>query len=452
MNLTSQMGDLTYEEVMIQILGAVIIGMLTWWVFFYELNPLMPAAVTEVMHQSRHGKLVIGDDVAKRLMPKRRFFLPKSPKLNQSTSIEIPGKTPALVFVNNKAGGNQGKALTRQLRQLLHPIQICDLSKVKPEKTLEQYRDVKNLRVIVCGGDGTVGWVMSAMIKANFMAPVAIIPLGTGNDLARVLGWGGGWSTGQPVPDILADVAESIPSTLDRWRVICGDGRKQPQQYWTNYVSIGADASVALRFHNHRKSSPSVYFSRLINKLWYVRHGLGAYFKQTRSAVKDRTIADKVKLSVDGIDVDLPSDTAGIIISNIPSYGGGAKNLWPGPEQVRFNDALFEVCAVTGVVHLTQIQLGLSSGIRLAQGSRLEMTTTTNLPMQIDGEPWQQPPSVISVTHDTQCKFLCRPSPHTANTIHHVQELLLWAEECRHISREQASILMEELQNRQESL
>ena len=452
MYFTTLKDEIATNDVLLQMFGAVVVGILTWWVFFYELNPLLPSVITEVMHRSRHGRLVISEEAAKLLKPNRPFYMPKTKSTTAAAEIEIPGKTPALVFVNNKAGGKQGEVLTRQLKQLLHPIQICDLAKAKPEQTIERYKRVKNLRVIVCGGDGTVGWVMSAMIKVNFMAPVAIIPLGTGNDLARVLGWGGGWSTGQPVPDILADVSESIPSTLDRWQVICGDGRKQPQQYWTNYVSIGADASVALRFHNHRKSSPSVYFSRLINKLWYVRHGLGAFFKQTRTTIKNRSIAEKVKLSVDGVEVALPLDTAGIIISNIPSYGGGAKNLWPGPEQVRFNDSLFEVCAVTGVVHLTQIQLGLSSGIRLAQGSRLKMTTLQTLPMQIDGEPWQQSPSVISIGHDTQCKFLCRPTETAANTIHHVNDLLQWAENSGHISSDQSKLLIEELQNRQESM
>ena len=47
------------------------------------------------------------------------------------------------------------------------------------------------------GGDGSVTWVLSSELsvfqeQGLSMPPVAIIPQGTGNDLSRVFGWGGG--------------------------------------------------------------------------------------------------------------------------------------------------------------------------------------------------------------------------------------------------------------------
>lgn len=46
---------------------------------------------------------------------------------------------------------------------------------------------------VICGGDGTVTWVISELHKYQINSsevPFAVIPLGTGNDFSQSLGWG----------------------------------------------------------------------------------------------------------------------------------------------------------------------------------------------------------------------------------------------------------------------
>ena len=51
--------------------------------------------------------------------------------------------------------------------------------------SLYAFRHLKSFRILVCGGDGTVGWVLSALDECskNLVCQdpaVAILPLGTG--------------------------------------------------------------------------------------------------------------------------------------------------------------------------------------------------------------------------------------------------------------------------------
>uniref|UniRef100_A0A8C7P2C7 Diacylglycerol kinase n=1 Tax=Oncorhynchus mykiss TaxID=8022 RepID=A0A8C7P2C7_ONCMY len=351
----------------------------------------------------------------------RIYMLAKDTSVSnqQLTSLVLPeimhnklpkGDSPLLVFVNPKSGELKGRELLYGFRKLLNPHQVFDMTNGGPLSGLHTFRAVPRFRVLVCGGDGTVGWVLGVLeaIRHKLVCPeppVGIVPLGTGNDLARILRWGAGYS-GEDPHHILVSVDEAEEVQIDRWTIlldaqeITDDGKEngflEPPKIvqMNNYFGLGIDAEVSLDFHHARQEEPGKFNSRFHNKGVYLKAGLQK-LSHTRNLHKD------LKLQVDKQDIELPS-IEGLIFLNIPSWGSGA-DLWGSEGDSRYgkpriDDGMLEVVGVTGVVHMGQVQSGMRSGIRLAQGNYVRITATKPIPVQVDGEPWIQAPGHIIIS------------------------------------------------------
>jgi hypothetical protein len=120
--------------------------------------------------------------------------------------------TPLLCFVNPKSGGYQGVQTLANLRPLLNPLQIFDVHKCDCVAVLRAFSVFPRLRVLVAGGDGTVAAIINASLSldSDKRPPIAILPLGTGNDLARTLGWGGAADT-DSLASYLVEVGSAVP-------------------------------------------------------------------------------------------------------------------------------------------------------------------------------------------------------------------------------------------------
>ena len=73
-----------------------------------------------------------------------------------------------IAFVNPKSGGQKGRVVFERLKNYLHKDHVFDLTKGGPRPGLEKHKDKKDLRIIACGGDGTVGWVLSIIDEVDF--------------------------------------------------------------------------------------------------------------------------------------------------------------------------------------------------------------------------------------------------------------------------------------------
>lgn len=117
-----------------------------------------------------------------------------------------------------------------------------------------------------------------------------------------------------------------------------------------------------------------------------------------------------VDLYMDGIRIELPQ-VASIVILNICSYAGGVQPWTCGqgrayaPKQ-DFSDGLLEVLGFTSALHVGLLKLGVGEPIRLGQGSEIKLHLKNRVPMQVDGEPWEQEPGTITVTHSYQAPVL----------------------------------------------
>jgi diacylglycerol kinase (ATP) len=330
---------------------------------------------------------------------------------------------PLLVFINPRSGGNQGARLLQTFQWLLNPRQVFDLSKGGPTFGLQMFQDLSDVRILACGGDGTVGWVLSVIDELCIkpFPPVAVLPLGTGNDLSRVLGWGSGYSD-EPLDKILMHVDEGPVVEMDRWQISVWHNDRVPRvpadakdsvddvpiHVINNYFSIGADAHVTLEFHLGREANPEKYNTRMKNKFYYTKLG-GKDLLQRKFA----DLADYIKIIGDGIDLT-PRIQAqrleAICFLNIPSYGAGT-NPWGtpsshtklGPQVI--DDGRIEVVGFWAST-FPKLQMGMSHGERIAQCEHIKMYTMKSLPVQIDGEPCKLQPSIVEVVQKNTAQMI----------------------------------------------
>eukprot|EP00760_Papus_ankaliazontas_P002084 PhM_4_TR10832/c0_g1_i1/m.9503/K00901/dgkA, DGK; diacylglycerol kinase (ATP) len=299
---------------------------------------------------------------------------------------------PLLVMVNTRSGGQLGHRLLARLRVLYHEDLVFDLSVSTPKDILKKFSS--DCRLLIAGGDGTVRWVLQTIdeLRLSPAPALGILPLGTGNDLARTLGWGAGCSAANVDSDDyllshLAQIAVGRSTRMDRWSVQLSDGTRHMM---VNYFSLGIDAQIALKFHTARNANPAQFTTHTGNIARYAMYGF-------EGSLEGVPLGERYRLIVDGKEVTVSPNWKGIVVCNVPCYHGG-NDFWgeaTGDDftSKRIDDGKLEVMALCGTLHIGMVHVGMDSAIRVAQGKHIQFlldVPTSGMAMQVDGEPWLQ--------------------------------------------------------------
>ena len=223
----------------------------------------------------------------------------------------------AILVVNPEAGRGLGRemgpAIGRYLQELGLPTRILNGSgpgdvQVKLQAALAEKPPV----VIVAGGDGTVHEAVNGWMRADGGAPLGVVPVGTGNDFAKML--------------------EASPDWREAcWRIVRRHTRRVDvgrcnDFYFANGLGIGFDAQVALEANKIRWIRGNAVYGLALAKILLLHHA-----------------RPRVRIFHGGETVD--TDITLLTINN-GKVEGGAFVMAPDAE---IDDGLFDVVVAKGM-------------------------------------------------------------------------------------------------------
>jgi len=288
------------------------------------------------------------------------------------------------VVINPTAGGGRAITIGRDLREQLHAAghELVDVSgasaleaKVQLEALLAADRSLD--AVIAVGGDGLVNLAASAVVGTQI--PLAIIPAGTGDDIAR--GIGIDRRSHRDIAALVRVLAQpELPVRAIDVGQVSSDNDAEVPRYFFSVLTAGLDAEVNARANRMRFGRGKLrYVAALVAQLRHYR----SYDYEIR--VDGRVIRRQVILAA---------------VANLRFFGGGMR-IAP---QARPDDGRFQLVLVDrvslpvllwifprifwgGHVKHRAVQVMVADRVELRRASH----TFTPAPFA-DGEPIVNPP------------------------------------------------------------
>ncbi|MCL4205407.1 MAG: diacylglycerol kinase family lipid kinase [Pirellulaceae bacterium] len=288
------------------------------------------------------------------------------PETDNSRSLIPAGCTDILLCANPKAGARSGRPLVDRLVHCLRErglatqivTDIDDLQRLSAAKMADG-----TLRAVVAaGGDGTVGLVAN---RTPAGTPIAVLPLGTENLLAKYLG-------------LEAD-PEGLAAILEKGRLMRLDAGEANGRLFLLMAGCGFDAEVVRRMHQQRTG----HISHL------------SYFKPILDSIRTYEYPE---LRIRLLDTDGPTNDQGVLrakwvfVVNLPRYAAGL-SLVP---QADGTDGRLDVCTfregslLSGLMYLAGVVAGQHQNwedCTTAQVRRLRIEADEPVPFQLDGDP-----------------------------------------------------------------
>src|SRR5579859_3763377 len=212
--------------------------------------------------------------------------------------------------------------------------------------------------VIAAGGDCTVHEAVNGWLKAGGGAPLGVIPVGTGNDFAKMLAPSNDWR------EACWRIARGETRRVDAGR--CND------YYFANGLGVGFDAQVALEANGIQWLRGNAVYGVALAKILLLKHS-----------------RPRVRVRHDGEELD--TDITLLTVNN-GRVEGGAFVMAPDAE---IDDGLFDVVVAKGMGRLGILQLlpQVLKGQHMShpkvvkfRTSKLTVESDEPLPVHADGE------------------------------------------------------------------
>jgi len=284
-----------------------------------------------------------------------------------------------LVIVNPTAGGGRAARLLPWLHERLaaRPDARVEVTgrAGDAERLAASVAQSQPGRIVAVGGDGTVQEVVNGIMASEAIgASLGIVPVGSGNDLARSVGL-----PRDPAAAWTVAIGRGERS-IDLMHATSGDGR---ERWFGSAGGIGFDAQVAAEMASRSG--------------W--QRGRAGYLLTTLSELR-RFDNRSVELRMDG--VVTTAQVLFVAVANGEYYGGGMR-ITPG---ARVDDGMLDLCIVGNISRLTALaQLAnLYRGthvnhpqVEVQRGRSVSITGDPATLVHLDGEPFGGLPVSVEV-------------------------------------------------------